>query len=295
MIRVHIDARAGERVALSVRVLRAPAARAQVAELLAYGSRPAYLHPMAEWVDERDVPAPYAAEAMLVLDGPRGTAYAGAAFRLHLLFPAAYPGAPPFLRFGCQLHHEQVGEGGLLEPHFYAQLGWERKPGRHVRAVLAAVHELLLAPLPAGTRLGRPARLRLLQLQRLRTHGIASYTPFRRHAALFAQPPVLQPGWIEPALLAACDARDGPAIRGCCEELCLHVYALPLFSRQLCGLLLDEIGAFEASGLPAARPNSMNRCAQRGHGARARARRLTPRSARAAPALCAAVQVRRAA
>lgn len=268
MIAVQIHALDGQRVSLSVAVLRAPAARVHVDELLA--DAPTYLHPAAEWVAERDVPRPFASEVALTLDGPRGTAYAGATFRTHLYFPSTYPHAPPLVRIGSQCHHEQIDEGGLLEPAFYAALEWERKPARHVRTVVATVHQLFVSPLAGGTQLGRAARLRLLQLQRLRQHTIANYAPLRRHAPLFA--PVLEPGWVEPRLLAACDARDEAAMRACVEELAPGVFCFECFSPALCGLLLDELAAFESSGLPASRPNSMNRQAA----ARASAR-LPPR------------------
>ncbi|KAG8457468.1 hypothetical protein KFE25_003772 [Diacronema lutheri] len=259
MITVSLSGLVGGRVGVSLAVLPATIARAHVAQLLADGARPSYLAPHAEWVDARDVPAQCAAEVVLTVDGPRGTAYAGARLRVHLSFPPAYPAHPPLVRFGSQLHHEQVLEGGLVGPPFYAALGWERKPARHVRTVMAEVHQLLVAPLPTGSRLSRATYLRIAQLQRLRTHTISAYAPLRTHGALFAQPPALLAGWVEPRVLAACDARDDAAIRSCVHELAPGVFSLALFTPALCGLLLDELRGFERTGLPASRPNSMNR------------------------------------
>jgi ubiquitin-protein ligase len=259
---VDSDGQELNRVAFELRVLSTTAvAHGHVAELLEPAARPSYLDPEAEWVEERDLAQPFVAELVLTLDGPRGTAYEGARLRVHLSFPPSYPSAPPLVRMGSQLHHPQVDEGGLLEGPFYRALGWERKPSRNVRSVVALVHELLRSPLPSGSQLPKAARLRLASLQRLRVQTIQRYTPLRAHPVLFAQPPQLGPDWIEPALLAACDARDEGAMRRCLTELSPGVFTFPLATALFCRLMLDELDAFEASGLPASRPNSMNRCA----------------------------------
>ena len=45
------------------------------------------------------------------------------------------------------------------------------------------------------------------------------------------------------------------------ERVCEGVYAFDLFSQAFTNALLEEVDYFYASKLPAARPNSMNNCA----------------------------------
>ena len=59
-------------------------------------------------------------------------------------------------------------------------------------------------------------------------------------------------------LVEAIEAND---LRRCVEEVCEGVYAFDLFSAEFTTALLAEVDYFYASKLPAARPNSMNNCA----------------------------------
>ena len=42
------------------------------------------------------------------------------------------------------------------------------------------------------------------------------------------------------------------------EEHCEGVYSFPMLTQAACQMLVDEVDAYAASGLPTARPNSMN-------------------------------------
>jgi hypothetical protein len=59
------------------------------------------------------------------------------------------------------------------------------------------------------------------------------------------------------ALVAMRDGRETP-LKALLREESLGVYSFPLFSPAFCEALVAELASFEASGLPASRPNSMN-------------------------------------
>ena len=65
-------------------------------------------------------------------------------------------------------------------------------------------------------------------------------------------------GALAPRLVEAIEAGD---LRACVERVCEGVYAFDLFSQAFTNALLAEVDYFYASKLPAARPNSMNNCA----------------------------------
>ena len=63
---------------------------------------------------------------------------------------------------------------------------------------------------------------------------------------------------VAPRLVEALETGD---YRSCVERVCEGVYAFDLFSQAFTNALLAEVDYFYASKLPAARPNSMNNCA----------------------------------
>ena len=71
-------------------------------------------------------------------------------------------------------------------------------------------------------------------------------------------PPLLPKSALAPQLVAAIETGD---YRACVERVCEGVYAFDLFSAEFTTALLAEVDYFYASKLPAARPNSMNNCA----------------------------------
>lgn len=225
-----------------------------VDELLA--DRPDYMHPDVEWVPEDDVTRPYVKEMIITLDGPPGTAFADLTFRVQVSFFASYPTMPPVVRFASIIYHPQIEEGGLLEDIFYDALEWSRKPNRHVKRVVSLIHSMLVEPVPGGSPLPKRVlnRIRALQLRRRRT--LLDYTPL--HQGLFAQHPKLD-DWLDAELLAAVRSRDEARMRALLTEVSPGVFSFVLARPELCDAFLEEIAAFEASGLPKARPNSMNR------------------------------------
>ena len=47
------------------------------------------------------------------------------------------------------------------------------------------------------------------------------------------------------------------------RALAKGVYMLPVFTKEFCSLLCEELNAFASSGLPAGKPNSMNNAGKR--------------------------------
>mmetsp|Transcript_18579 Transcript_18579/g.62276 ORF Transcript_18579/g.62276 Transcript_18579/m.62276 type:complete len:450 (-) Transcript_18579:139-1488(-) len=256
--RLHTHPGAGgatPRVKVELALGSNPAARAHMAELAR--DPPSYMHPDVEWVPEDDVTKPYTAEAIVTVDGPAGSVYAHLPYRVQLSFFHTYPTMPPVVRFASIIYHPQIEEGGLVEDVFYDALEWSRKPNRHAKHVLSLVHQMLVEPLPGGLPLPRRVLSRIQQLQLRRARTICGYEPL--HPPLFAQKPVLTAEWLDADLLAATRSRDEARMRALLTEVSPGVYSFRMATPAFCEAFLEEMAHFEASGLPKARPNSMNR------------------------------------
>ena len=118
--------------------------------------------------------------------------------------------------------------------------------------------------------LGQPRPLRavslLLALERgsagpVRALSVAQrYQPICKDPALFD--PALVKEWLDPQFAELCLALDaGADVQSLVAQLgeMNDVYSFPLLNNEACDRLCDEIEHFGKSGLPARRPNSMNR------------------------------------
>ena len=94
---------------------------------------------------------------------------------------------------------------------------------------------------------------------------IEAYRPLRRHPDLFSG----RSGWTAwihaPLLAALADLRGGneSAVRSLLREEVPGVYSFQFLSEEFCDMFLEELDSYYASGLPVARPNSMNNCTLR--------------------------------
>lgn len=81
-----------------------------------------------------------------------------------------------------------------------------------------------------------------------------------RHAWLYARPVDVR-RWLTADVADALLSRDATRMRSLVrtEAERTKLFSLQLFSDEACAALIDEVTAFEDSGLPASRPNSMNR------------------------------------
>ena len=118
---------------------------------------------------------------------------------------------------------------------------------------------LLFAPLGgvaalASSPLSGPIRALVDQAQPV----AEKYAPLRADPELFD--PALVSDWLHPQFLALLEAlRDGEEAEDLVSEESMQVYSFPLLSDDACERLANEVEAFLATGLPARRPNSMNR------------------------------------
>ena len=90
-----------------------------------------------------------------------------------------------------------------------------------------------------------------------------SYAPLRKHAMLWDPERVAE--WIHPAFQLALDTlnqaheHDAARVaRAVVDKEASDVYSFRLLRDEVCSMLVEEIEHFQATGLPARRPNSMN-------------------------------------
>ena len=117
---------------------------------------------------------------------------------------------------------------------------------------------LLFAPLGGVAALAslRSGTLRGLVDQTL--PSAEKYAPMRADPELFD--PALVSDWLHPEFLTLSKALyEGEEAEELVAEESRQVYSFPLLSDAACERLANEVEAFLASGLPARRPNSMNR------------------------------------
>ena len=85
------------------------------------------------------------------------------------------------------------------------------------------------------------------------------YAPLRKHQPLFA-PELVKAEWLHPDFIAMTDELSkGADAASLVTEEAHEIFSFPLLTEEACDHLADEVDNFVASGLPARRPNSMNR------------------------------------
>ena len=85
------------------------------------------------------------------------------------------------------------------------------------------------------------------------------YTPLRKDPALF-EPALVKEEWLHPSFVELSQALDeGVEAHRLVTQETHDVYSFPLLNDEVCDRLCEEVEHFAASGLPARRPNSMNR------------------------------------
>jgi len=86
----------------------------------------------------------------------------------------------------------------------------------------------------------------------------ARYEPIRADPGLF-KPALVCDDWLHPDFKTLAEAiGNGEDARKIVTEEARDVFSFPLLCGETCDRLIDEVEAFQKSGLPARRPNSMN-------------------------------------
>jgi len=124
---------------------------------------------------------------------------------------------------------------------------------------LRAVHFVLGSPMELTAPGVRTVQEDAFQENRARLQVIALYKPQRLNPRLFDAQRDWAPEWLDPAFLGALQSGSADALRGILRMEAAEVYSFPMFTPSFCNAFVDEVDRFAASGLPAARPNSMNR------------------------------------
>ncbi|MDP2438570.1 MAG: hypothetical protein Q8P67_22740 [archaeon] len=89
------------------------------------------------------------------------------------------------------------------------------------------------------------------ELNLIREQTIAAYRqhgPFLK--GLYQQSPAISASWFDPSF--------SRPLSEILQEDCPQVYSFPFFTRDFCQSFMQELATFRGSGLPAAKPNSMN-------------------------------------
>lgn len=202
--------------------------------------------------------------------------YAPRGLRVRLLCDQHYPASPPEINFLQTVHHFFLDNDNGLPTIFYElltslvgdladDLG---KPHQHtLRATLQLLHHVLQSPLhPCEGCQDQFDAYARMHLERENT--LNAYASHRAHGCLFDAAAGWQDEWLHPQLreaLWAFEGHDGmpggdaEPLRAVLHECAEGVFSFPCLTDEACAMFVDEVDAYAASGLPTARPNSMNK------------------------------------
>ncbi len=260
-------------------------------EHLALGSSPTQMLD----VDDRVVDAPPHGPPWAVLatiSVPEACPYHSSdGVRLRLLVDAAHPLTPPEVHFEQVLPHFLIDDEGGMPSLFYqllankavectramaliatqgdvtaAAAAARRQPRFSLRSAIVLARRALLAPLHPCANCSA-AYASLGSYQRERFASMAAYARQCSHPELFSVPRTAEfpHEWLAPPLREVLNrhVHGGEANRHALSKLLAQpapgVFVFPLFTLAFCDMLLAELDAYDASGLPTTRPNSMNR------------------------------------
>jgi len=197
-----------------------------------------------------------------VISGPTGSAF-DAEYKVNLKFNAAWPRSSPEVRFCSEIFHPFIEQDGVLDAEVLADLTRKVEQVCGLRSrlcvTLMAVYSALVS-LKDLTEPGlRIATEEALEENRNRLQVIALYAPQRLTPRLFDTQRGWASEWLDPAFLGALQNGSAGAWHGILKMEAAEVYSFPMFTPSFCSAFINEVDRFAASGLPAARPNSMNR------------------------------------
>ena len=230
--------------------------------------------------------APFAVDALIVAHaGP----YAGHPLAFRLVFNAPYLSSPPKIRcrtYALSWLFTGVALSDRGDPVAMRRCGVEfykfllkkssspfelgtvltaladaLEPGAHpFFAMSAAVHAGRLGVIDKFASLGLAKLLPSTAQTAFRADGLRAAL---ESGALprGALPPALVAALLEAEQLRAAGSDDDAAsrLRELCEPLDAELFAVDLFEESFAAALLADVDAFEATGLPVSRPNSMNK------------------------------------
>lgn len=207
------------------------------------------------------------------ISSPEGTPYhSERGLRVRLVLGEHYPAAPPEVNFMQTVHHFFLDNENGLPEIFYELLTslvadlaedlGQPYPMHTLRATLQLVHHVLQSPLHPceGCQDQFDAYSRM---HAQRTETIESYAAHCAHPELYDPETGWRDDWLHPDLRSALahlrSTGDEEQLRALLQPCAEGVYSFPCLTDAACQMFVDEVDAYAASGLPSARPNSMNK------------------------------------
>lgn len=216
--------------------------------------------PPTKWEGRSAAPQPWRVEALI--NGPEhGPYHCPDGIRLLILIPEGYPAEPADFNFAQTLHHFFLDHDNSLPSIFYellADIAEGAAMGYSIRDGLKLVYHLLQSPLHPCEGCQKQFDA-YAQANRERMEIIELYGVQCCHKQLFDERAGWRLEWLNPALRSALECPGDDALRAVVEEVAEGIYRFPMLTDECCGMLLDELDSYAASGLPVSRPNSMNK------------------------------------
>lgn len=207
----------------------------------------------------------------VVLTGKERDPVMAAPLRARLRFGATWPLSPPLIRVGGQLSFGMVGRDRSPPALFYERLFQTEDGVLRLPEVIKELRIFLLDPLTSlgfdeeGADEASASRARnwcidVKRLNEQRTDVARRYVPLAKHTELFEPLPSVRDEWLAPEFRAARDVGSSEAwAAALVEHIPGEVYSFPLFTEKCCDAFVGEVFNFDSTGLPAKRPNSMNK------------------------------------
>jgi len=187
-----------------------------------------------------------------------------AEFAMRLVVVPGYPKEPPRVRFRTIMHHPFVSNDTKDDHHerrvgplFYKALRAEKDAHPEtstLRAVVTILRRMLQEPLDANPSKWSSS----LTENRHRVDIVRRYARQVKHPKLFDKKIGWQEEWFAPSIRPLLGNGNVDLVSSALEEVTPGVYSFDMLTAEFCGTFLEEIDNFYASGIPAARPNSMN-------------------------------------
>ena len=197
----------------------------------------------------------------IVVHGPASTCY-DHRLRLQVKVNSAWPQTPAEVRVQNWLQHALVKADGIVDEAALAEaLSKSDSNGEGVSKLcrtMQAVMLLLREPEQLCETADADAIKDAAEANAECFKTISQYRALRRHEHLFNDEIAFSKDMFDPKFWTAYATNTPEAWSAIMTEEAPEVYSFPIFSDSFCKDMVEELDAFNASGLPARRPNSMN-------------------------------------
>ena len=197
----------------------------------------------------------------MVVKGPANTSY-DSRLRLQVKVNSAWPQTPAEVRVQNWLHHALIKHDGVVDEAALAEaltkLNNAGDETSKLSRIMKAVMLLLTNPEQFSETADAEAVKDAAEENSSSWKTISEYRSLRRHEFLFREELAFSKDMFDPQFWTAYAANTKEAWAAIMTEEAPEVYSFPIFTETFCRDMIEELDAFNASGLPARRPNSMN-------------------------------------